>query len=144
MVAQLWLAEIRAAVQRMQQVKYNVDIDNENLKICIKEMATVCEAMFDTIGKAFEQEPVRILSTITLVGGFAGGQHKSTKGVIEYKVIQNRKAVNGDNSLFRQWHQKFTTATGQVKNVHEEIVHRLANEINLGQDLDKNCFGLES
>ena len=73
-------------------------------------MATVCEAMFDSIGKAFEQEPVRILSAITLAGGIAGGQRKSTKGVMEYKVIQNLEAVNRDKSLFRQWHQKFTTA----------------------------------
>jgi hypothetical protein len=47
---------------------------------------------------------------------------------MEHKVIQNLRAASGEKGLFRQWHQKFTTAFGQV------LVHKLAREIDLGKD----------
>jgi hypothetical protein len=43
---------------------------------------------------------------------------------MEHKVIQYFRAVSGDKSLFRQWHQKFTIALGHVAGAHEETVHR--------------------
>jgi hypothetical protein len=54
------------------------------------------------------------------------------KGIMEHRAIQNLRAVSGDKGLFRQWHQKFTTALGQVKVEYEEIVLKLAREIDLG------------
>ncbi len=51
-------------------------------------------------------------------------------------MIQNLTAVNGDKGLFRHWHQKFTTALGQVKTEYEEIVHKLAQEIDMGRDME--------
>ena len=56
---------------------------------------------------------------------------------MEHKVIQYFRAVNGDKSLFRQWHQKITTALGQVSGDNEEIVQRMVKEIDLGKDLEK-------
>ena len=61
---------------------------------------------------------------------------------MEHKVIRYLRAVNGDKSLFRQWHQKFTTALGQVAGAHEEIVHRLVKEIDLGKEMEKVVTGL--
>ncbi len=60
------------------------------------------------------------------------------------KVIQNLKVVNGDKALFRQWHQKFTTAFGQVNADHEEIAHRMAKEIVLGQNIETIVIGLRT
>ena len=59
-------------------------------------------------------------------------------------VIQNLMTVNGDKSLFRQWHQKFTTALRQVGGAHEEIVHRLVKEIDLGKEMEKVVTGLRT
>ncbi len=56
---------------------------------------------------------------------------------MEHKVIMNLRAVSGDKSLCRQWHQKFTTDLGQVGGPHEEIVHRLIKEIDLGKEFEK-------
>ena len=38
--------------------------------------------------------------------------------------------------MFRQWQQKFTTALGQVRAEYEEIVHKLAREIDLGREME--------
>ena len=62
--------------------------------------------------------------------------------LMENEVIQNLRAVSGDKSLFRQWHQKFTTAFGQFGGVHEEIVHRLVKESDLGREMEKAVTGL--
>ncbi len=56
---------------------------------------------------------------------------------MDHKVIQYLRAVNGDQSLFRQWHQQITTALGQVSSGHEEIVQRMVKDIDLGKDLEK-------
>ena len=47
---------------------------------------------------------------------------------MEYKVINNLRAVNGDKSMFRQWHPKITTAIGQVTPRYEEMVHYMVRE----------------
>ena len=56
---------------------------------------------------------------------------------MEHKVIMNLRMVNGDKSLFRQWHQRFITALGQVGGAHEEIVRQVVKEMGLGRELDK-------
>ncbi len=61
---------------------------------------------------------------------------------MEHKFIQNLRALSGDQSLFRQWHQQFTTALGQVRSSHEEIVYRLVKEIDLGKEMEKIVAGL--
>ncbi len=76
-------------------------------------------------------------ATRTNEGG--GGFHGV---VMEHKVIMNLTAADGDKSLFRQWHQKFTTVLGQVGRAHVEIVHRLVKEIDLGKQLERSATGL--
>ncbi len=78
-----------------------------------------------------EQEHPRFISITASRGGGpnGGGYHKT---LVENKVIQNLRAVNGDKSLFRKLHQKFTTALGQLGGAHEEIVHRFTKETDLG------------
>ena len=56
---------------------------------------------------------------------------------MEHKVITNLRCLNGDKSLFRQWHQRFVTALGQHDQIHEEIIQRLVRETDLGEELDK-------
>ncbi len=38
--------------------------------------------------------------------------------------------------MFKQWHQKFTTALGQVRAEYEEIVQHLAREIDMGKEME--------
>ncbi len=78
------------------------------------------------------------------VGGFggSGGIIRFTRGALEHKVIQNQRAASGDKGLFRQWHQKFTTALAQVMEEYEEIVHKLAREIHLGKDIETSLGAL--
>ncbi len=47
---------------------------------------------------------------------------------MEHKVINNLRCVNGDN---RQWHAL------HYDQAHEEIVHHLVKETDLGKDVDK-------
>ena len=39
--------------------------------------------------------------------------------------------------MFRQWHQRFVAALGQVEGALEEIVQQLVKETDLGKELDK-------
>ncbi len=72
------------------------------------------------------------------VGGSnrTGGGVRLSRGIMEHKVVQNLRAVNGDKGLFRQWHQKFTTALGQVREECDGIIRKLARDINLGKDTE--------
>ena len=54
---------------------------------------------------------------------------------MECKIITSLKAVNGDETWFRQWHLKFTTALGQVKHDDEWMVNKMTKEIDLSRDL---------
>ncbi len=95
-----------------------------------------------------EQEYLRFIAMFSATkasgeGGGGGGEGGFHKGIMEHKVIMNLGAVNGDKSpLFRQWHQKFATAFGQVRGVREEIVHRLVKEIYFAKELEKVVKGL--
>ena len=78
------------------------------------------------------------VSAINAAGlpGTAGIRFTS-KGIMEHEVIMNLRMVNGDKSLFRQWHQRFVTALGQVEGSHEEIIQHLVKETDLGKELKK-------
>jgi hypothetical protein len=54
----------------------------------------------------------------------------------EHKAIRNLRAAIGDKGLFRQWHQKFTTALGQVKTECDKIVHKFARDIAFGRKVE--------
>ncbi len=103
-------------MERSTEIKDHVESNVMNAEKYIKELAAGCKDMFRATGTIFEQEHVRFISMVTAVGGpgAGGGGPRYTKGIMEHKVIQNLKAVNGDMSLFRQRRQKFTTALGQV------------------------------
>ncbi len=101
----------------------------------VKEMAVA--DLTKATGRMLGQEPMRIINMVTSIHlGEVGGGNLFTKGIMEHKVIQNLRAVSGDKGLFRQWHQKFTTALGQVKTEYEEMVHRFAREIDLGREME--------
>ncbi len=56
---------------------------------------------------------------------------------MEHSVIHDRKAVNGNRTIFRQWHRKFTTTLGQVDGGYEDNIYRTAREMNFGKGMDK-------
>ncbi len=77
----------------------------------------MCWDMFRATGVTFEQEHLRFMSMITAArgAGVVRPGARSAKNTMEHKVAQSPKAVNADESLFRQWRQTFTAALGQVK-----------------------------
>ena len=70
----------------------------------IKELTDVVKEMFMASGSMFEQEHLRFINMFAATGGGGyggGGGHKFPKAIMEHKVIQYLRAVNGDKSLFR-------------------------------------------
>ncbi len=119
---------------RLDEISKNVAGHQLNVEKYVKEVSDVCTEMFRAAGSMFEQEHLRFINMFAAIGGggSGGGSHRFVKGIMEHKVIQHLRAVSGDKSLFRQWHQKFTIALGQVAGAHEKIVHRLVKENGLG------------
>ena len=140
------LVEILAGVEGLTNIEAKVETDVGNLEAYIKESAKISRRLFHIIGKTIEQEPLRFMNMFAAssVSGMGGAQRKFAKPIMEYKAIQNLRAVNGDKSMFRQWRQKFTTALGQVVESHEEIVHRLVKEIDLSREMEKIVTGLRT
>ncbi len=97
---------------RLKEISENVAGDRSNLKKYVKELSDVCTDMFRTTGSVFEQECLRFINMVTAVGsgGAGGGSSKYPRGIMENNVINSLRAVNGDKSQSKQWHQKFTTA----------------------------------
>jgi len=129
-------------MHRLKEIAENVESDQLNIEKYVKELTTVVREMFLSTGSMFQQESVRFSSMIAATGGGGyggghGGGSKYQKTIMEHKVIQYLRTVSGDKSLFRQWHQKFTTALGQVPGAHEEIIQRMVKEIDLGKELGK-------
>ena len=122
----------------MDRIAGSVEEDSINVEKYVKELATAVREVTTAVGRMFEQEPWRITALITASGGGGGGprQERRARGVMEHRVIQGLRAVNGDKTLFRQWRQKFVTAMGQVKEVYEEMIHNMVKDIDLGKDLE--------
>ena len=142
--AKLNFHRMAQGMSRMKQISENVATYQLNIEKYVKELSDVCMEMFRTTGAMFEQEHLRLINMFVATGGGGqgGGSHRFPKAIMEHKVIQYLRAVNGDKSLFRQWHQKFTTALGQVAGAHEEIVLRLVKEIDLGKEMEKVVTGM--
>ena len=133
----LCLHRLVDGISNLDRISTTVESDSINTEKYVKELSVTVRNMMVAIGIMFEQESVRTAAMITASGG--GGGHRGggqTRGVMEHRVIQGLRAVNGDKALFRQWHQKFVTAMGQVKEVYEEIIHSMVKEIDLGKDLE--------
>jgi hypothetical protein len=124
-------------LRRLGEIRDHVEADGINVEQYVKEIAVTVMELTKATGRMFEQEHLRFINMATSINPrtFGGGSSGVTRGIMEHKVIQNLKAVNGDKGLFRQWHQKFTTALGQVNGMYEEMVHRMAREIDLGKDM---------
>ncbi len=121
-------------MMRLMEISENVETDQLNIEKYVKELANVVREMFLSTGSMLEQEHSRFISMFAATGvGDEGFGYRYEKTIMEHKVIQYLRAVNGDKSLFRQWHQKFTTALGQITGVHQEIVQRMVKDIDLGK-----------
>ena len=129
-----------AGMNRLKDIMEQAEDDDlVNLETWVKELAKTVHSMFMSTGSMFVQEALRTEAAISRSRasgyGGGGGDKWTTKGIMEHRVMTNLKAVNGDKGLFRQWHQKFTTALGQYNPRYEEIVHYMIREIDLGKDL---------
>ncbi len=98
---------------KLKDLEAHAEVDAINIERYLRDLSKVCWDMFRATGAMSEQEHLRLISMITAAGqngGGKGGTHGYSKGIMEHKVVQNLRAVKGDNSLSRQWHQKFTAA----------------------------------
>ena len=103
-------------MKHLKEIEENVEQDTISLGKFMKELSKVCRE-FRASGAMFEEEHTRFINMFVASGskGASTRNSKYDQGIMEHTVIQNRRAVSGDKSLFRQWHQKSTTALGQVR-----------------------------
>ncbi len=101
--------EMDRGMKRLKVIDTHVEADAINVEKYVKELSKVCWDMFRATGAMFEQEHLRFINIFAATGGGGseGGATKFTRGLMEHKVITNLRCVNGDKSLFRQWHQRF-------------------------------------
>ncbi len=136
--ARLNFNRMSQGMHRLKKTSENVEADQLNTEKYVKKLTDAVREMFMSTGSMFQQENLRFLHILAATGrgghgGGHGGEGKYQKTTMEHKVIQYLRAINGDKSLFRQWHHKFTTALGQVPGAHEEIIQRMVKEIGLGK-----------
>ena len=136
--ARLNFNRMSQGMHKLKEICENVEEGPMNIETYVRELTDAVREMFLSTGSMFQQEDRRFLSMLAAAGGGGhGAGNRYQKTIMEHKVIQYLRVVNGDKSLFRQWHQKFTTALGQVPGAHEEIIQRMVKEIDLGKELEK-------
>jgi hypothetical protein len=130
-------AELIKVISRVEEIAVHVETDSVNVEKYVKEVALMAGKLGRVVGRMFEEEHLRFISMYTAAGSSTGAVGRQVRSIMENRVIMNLKAVTGDKSWFRQWHQKFVAAIGQVRREYEEIVLRLVKEIDLGNELDR-------
>ena len=108
----------REAATLMRQIEEQASNDAE---IYATEIAKVTRMLIHAVGGML-RNAVQVAASGAMRNSGATG---STKGIMGYKVITNLKAVIGDKTWFRQWHLKFTTALGQVRQECEWLVNSM-------------------
>ncbi len=75
--------------------------DQRNIERYVKEIASLLVDAVHAIGKMFAEEHVRMINMVTSSHpGGVGGGNRFPKGIMERKVIQNFRAVNGHRGLY--------------------------------------------
>ncbi len=111
-----------------------MEADSINVEKYFKEIAALVADLTMATGRIFEQEPMWMINIVTSIHpSGVGGGNRSPRGIMEHKVIQNLRAVSGDKGLVRPWHQKFTTALGQVKTEYEGLLADSPGRSTLGE-----------
>ena len=99
---------------RLEKVADSVESDGINVERYVREIALTLRDVIAATGRMFEREPWRVTALISASGhGGAGPRsERQVRSVMGHRVIQSLKAVNGDKTLFRQWHQKVRHCDG--------------------------------
>jgi hypothetical protein len=135
--ARLNFNRMSQGMHKLKKISENVEKGPMNIETYVWELTDAVREMLLSTGSMFQQEDRRFLSMLAAAGGGGhGGGNRYQKIIMKHKVIQYLRAVNGNKSLFRQWHYKFTTALGQIPGAHEEIIQRMVKEIDLGKELE--------
>ena len=117
----------------------HVTNDSMNTERYVQEGFVAIRNSISAIGILFETEQIRIAQGVQAAGGVqpapVGGSSKP-RSIMEYKVVHNLKAVTGYKTTFRQWHQKFLSALGQVDYVYETGIQSTVKEIDIGKDVE--------
>ncbi len=82
---------------RLKEISENVEKDQLNIEKYVKELKNVCREMFMATGSMIEQQHLRVFSLLAMTGGGGhGGGVRFPEAIIEHKVTQYLRAVNGD------------------------------------------------
>ncbi len=93
-------------MKRLGEIRENVEADSIDVEKYWMELPAATMDLTKACRIMFVQEHFRFIAMFS-----------ATR--TEHKVIMNLRAVSGDKSMFRQWHQKFTTALEQVGGAHK-------------------------
>ena len=106
------LETLKSYIAKVGQCAADVEGDAINTETYVKGGFVSLRDCISAIGILFEAEHIRIAH---------GVQARSTtrirtwrchyEAITECKVVQNLKALTGDKSTFRQWHQKMISVT---------------------------------
>ncbi len=111
-------AQLARAFVRSGEVNDNVENDQLNIERYVTELALLLVDAIQATGKMFEEEDLRMIGMVTATNpgglGGKGGNGVTKRGIMEYKGVTNLRCVNGDKSLFRQWHHKVHHGIGPV------------------------------
>merc|ERR1711989_284735 len=126
------LARYAGVLQQLySETEQGCDVKNAMMRIITNQ-----HELTMMLQRLIQGEPDRVRQVVNSMSGL-GGQYPggSRKGIMEFKVVQNLKAVTGDKTGFRQWHQKFMSALGQVNSRYEGLMKNLITKIDLDKDL---------
>ena len=73
---------------RLQEISENVEADQLNVELYVKELTNVVKEMFLSTGSMFQQELLRFFGLLAATGGGGhGGRTRFPKAIVEHKVI---------------------------------------------------------
>ena len=129
------VAELTRHAGVLQQL-YSETEQGCDIRNAVMRMITNEHEVTLMLQKLIQGEPDRVMQVVNSMSRSSGqNPGGNRKGIMEFKVIQNLKAVTGDKTGFRQWHQKFMSALGQVNSRYEELMKNLITKIDLDKDL---------
>jgi hypothetical protein len=126
--------------------KLAADVNSLSTDAAVRTLAEYVKNRVGAVGRIFEDEENRFMETMSKshVSAPPGLGYATKRNIMEFKVIQGLKIMSGDKGSFRQWHQKVLSAVGQVEAGYERLLQELAQEVDLGRNVDKILEEMEA
>lgn len=96
------IVEMNNKIVQLDQIQQTAESAGTRCDSKIDELAKHVNTMYTAIGEIKGQQ------------GSSSGQGGKLKSVVEHKIIQSLGELTGEKGNFRQWHQKFANAMGEI------------------------------